>query len=104
MASRVHYAQQVQRFILDEATYLGARSKAAAFRFRTELKAAESHILDYPEIGPLGRTPGTRRLVIGPYVLVYRINGTDIEIIAMRHGRQAEPDIESGRSPSDEEN
>jgi hypothetical protein len=32
--------------------------------------------------------PGTRRLIVAPYVLTYREAGADIEVIDFRHGRQ----------------
>jgi hypothetical protein len=39
--------------------------------------------------------PGTRRLIVAPYVLTYREAGDDIDIIDFRDGRQrafGEPD------------
>jgi plasmid stabilization system protein ParE len=33
-----------------------------------------------------------RRLVVAPYVLIYRHHGQELEIVSIRHGRQLDPD------------
>ena len=44
----------------------------------------------YPEMGRVGRFAGTRELVINgsPYVLVYRLTKSGIEILRLLHGAQ----------------
>jgi plasmid stabilization system protein ParE len=99
MARHVRYALAARRFVLAELAYLAERSAAAAIRFQRDVDAAVVRIDDYPEIGSSGPRPGTRRLIVGPYVLTYRVAGEDIEVIAMRHGRQADP-TGPARTPS----
>ena len=88
MARPIRYAIPARRFILTEEIYLAERSEAAAAQFRARLLDAERRIAEYPEIGPAGRIPGTRRLVVAPYVITYRIRRTGIEIVRVRHDKQ----------------
>jgi toxin ParE1/3/4 len=48
-------------------------------------------LIDFPELGPPGREPGTRELVVlrTDYVIVYRLSGDVIEIAAVWHGKQS---------------
>ena len=50
-------------------------------------------LLEHPEIGRPGRKKGTRELVISrtPFVIVYRVKGTVIEIIRLLHSSQQWP-------------
>jgi toxin ParE1/3/4 len=56
------------------------------------LKAVEL-LATHPEIGRLGRSVGTRELVVQntPYVVPYRIRGALVEVIAVLHGHQKWP-------------
>jgi plasmid stabilization system protein ParE len=73
-----------------EAEYLAARNPVAARKLVKMIRAARQTLADYPNIGPQGRAPGTRRMVIGPYVLTVRLRRGESEIIHIRHGRQAD--------------
>jgi plasmid stabilization system protein ParE len=48
---------------------------------------------EHPRIGSRATAPGSRRLVVAPYVVTYRERGSDIEIMDIRHSRQAERPI-----------
>jgi toxin ParE1/3/4 len=85
---RVRYALAARAFILSEQGYLAERSDAAALRFRARLWDAEQRIAQFPEIGTIGRVRATRRFVVAPYVVTYRIRPEEIEIVAIRHGQQ----------------
>jgi toxin ParE1/3/4 len=55
---------------------------------------SDIEILDrYPELGRLGREPGTRELVIArlPYVAFYRIIGEEVVIRRVLHGAMQWP-------------
>lgn len=66
-------------------------AKRAAKAIREGVKLLESH----PELGrPIDELPlEFRELVIefgsGAYVVLYRYNGRDVAILAVRHGREA---------------
>ena len=39
----------------------------------------------HPDMGRKGRVPGTRELVITPYIVAYRTKGTVLEVVAIIH-------------------
>ena len=50
-------------------------------------------LLQHPEMGRLGRVPGTRELVIGrtPFIVIYRIQGQHIQLLRLLHGSHQWP-------------
>jgi len=92
MPRRVLLSARAERWLHREAAYLAARSIPAARRLLERIQSARRQLTAFPRSGRPGLVPGTRRLVVVPYILTYRERGTDLEIIDIRHGRQAEPD------------
>jgi plasmid stabilization system protein ParE len=74
--------------IRDIATYLAQHSRPAAQRFLEALAQAQQQLSQFPNSGAPGPLPGTRRLIVGNYVVSYRRRGSDVEIYAVRHARQ----------------
>jgi toxin ParE1/3/4 len=70
--------------------YLNSRSPSAARNLAQRFHRAYRQLADFPLSGPAGSVPGTRRLVVAPYVLTYRDTRAGIEILDIRHGRQRE--------------
>jgi toxin ParE1/3/4 len=65
----------------------------AASRLAVELVAACDRLETFPARGRPGRVRGTRELAtVWPYVIVYRIRKTTVEIIRIWHGRQSRRD------------
>lgn len=77
---RVILAPRARRWLRAELSYL-AEVRPSAVRRRL--------LSEYPRIGSRLAQLGTRRLVIPPYILIYREKGGDIEIADSRHSRQA---------------
>ena len=50
-------------------------------------------LIQHPQMGRPGRLRGTRELVISrtPFIVVYRVKGTRIEVIRMLHSSQQWP-------------
>jgi toxin ParE1/3/4 len=46
----------------------------------------------HPEMGRRGRVPGTRELVIAPWIVAHRAAQAAIEILAVIHGARRWPD------------
>ena len=91
MARRVLLSARAQKWLHCEVAYLAERSAPAARRLLERIKDARRQLATFPRCGRPGLVPGTRRLVLGRYVLTYRRRGTDdLEIIDIRHGRHAE--------------
>jgi toxin ParE1/3/4 len=70
--------------------YLIQRNPAAARRFQERIGAACRQLAALPFSGPPASRPGTRRLVVAPYVLTYRVTSAAVEILDVRHSRQRE--------------
>jgi plasmid stabilization system protein ParE len=87
---RVILAPRARRWLHAELAYLADISPATVGRLRERMGTARRLLSEFPRIGSPGTTPGWRRLVVPPYVVVYREKDGDIEIMDIRHGRQAE--------------
>jgi plasmid stabilization system protein ParE len=92
---KVVLSASARTFLLSEAGYLRARNPAAADRFAGRLREARKTIAMFEGIGFERDAPpvaGIRRLVVGDYFMDYCVRDS-IEIVAIRHGRQADPDL-----------
>lgn len=58
-----------------------------------DMLMAKALVLDeQPLLGRVGRIKGTRELVVHPnYILFYRVVGTDVEILRIKHAAQQWP-------------
>ena len=69
----------------------------AAIEQGDRIMAQVDNLYDHPEIGRVGRVPGTRELVINgtPFILVYRFKPLEqrIELIRLLHGSQQWPPL-----------
>ncbi len=81
---------EARAWYLAEIAYLAERNALAAEKVAKRIRAARQTLAEHPNVGPPGFIPGTRRLVVGPYVLTVRLRGGTPEIIDIRHGRQAD--------------
>jgi plasmid stabilization system protein ParE len=73
--------------------FLKTKSPLAAVRAVEAIVAAASSLENYPEVGPpIGDGTGRREFVIpfgsGAYVLRYRVEGNDVVILRVWHGRE----------------
>jgi toxin ParE1/3/4 len=93
MPHRVVFVRRARRQLNAQIAYVAERNPAAAQRLRERVAAARQQLADFPQSAPRADSPGTRRLVVAPYVLTYRERGAVVEIIDVRHGRQAERPI-----------
>lgn len=67
---------------------------AAAGRVVARIVSAIDRLTEQPNIGGPGRIKGTRELVFAdiPYIVVYRVNTSAIEILTVMHAAQRWPD------------
>jgi toxin ParE1/3/4 len=73
--------------------YISADNPVAAKRVGRELLLAADSLTMFPRRGRPGRLAGTRELVVmPPYLIVYRISGTDaVTILRVWHAAQDRP-------------
>lgn len=50
-----------------------------------------SRLRSQPAVGRSGRIPGTRELVIAPYIVAYRVKGNVVQILQVLHSARAWP-------------
>lgn len=76
------------------AGYIARENPEAAQRVAQRIWQAGEALPDNPKIGRRGRIPQTREWVVGytSYLLAYRINPPQIEILRVLHGRQSWPE------------
>jgi len=80
---------------LDEiAVHISRDNPDAARRMVGRLWNAANTLVAQPEMGRPGRVHGTRELVVGntPFVVPYRIVGSEIQILRILHGAKNWPD------------
>jgi len=77
----------------DIAGYISQNNPEAARRTVRRLWAAVKSLAEQPEMGRPGRVHGTRELVVSdtPFVVPYRVVGSEIEILRVLHGARDWP-------------
>lgn len=92
--TRVRLSADARDFLREEVRYLLRHSPAAAQRLLSRINDARESLSRFPRMGPQADpspVPGSRRLVVGDYVLDYDFDGPTVSITAIRHGRMAPP-------------
>ncbi|NRG19708.1 type II toxin-antitoxin system RelE/ParE family toxin [Rhizobiales bacterium] len=82
------FSPEARKWFLTEIQYLAERNVAAAEALVTRMRRLREELAKYPKLGARGAIPGTRRIVLAPYVVTIRSNRGNVEIVAIRHGRQ----------------
>jgi len=75
-------------------TYITDQDPQAARKVAICIEQAVSYLAAMPNLGRQGRIFGTRELVISgtPFLAVYRMQNSRIEILQILHGRQPFPE------------
>ncbi|KAB8045868.1 type II toxin-antitoxin system mRNA interferase toxin, RelE/StbE family [Janthinobacterium rivuli] len=73
-------------------TYIAQRNPPAALQLYNDIDNVISQLPHHPHLYRTGRVAGMRELVAHPnYVVVYRVEASAIEILAVMHTRQRYP-------------
>jgi toxin ParE1/3/4 len=74
--------------------FIEANNPLAAVEIDEHIRTSIERLLRFPEMGRIGRVPGTRELVITstPYIATYRIIQSSIRILRILHSAQLWPD------------
>jgi len=74
--------------------YIADDNPSAASRMVTRIQEATERLKNHPQMGRPGRVQGTRELVIAgsPYVVVYILGDSEIQIVAIIHSAMRWPD------------
>ena len=73
--------------------YANRHDPLTAYRVFDEVRARAEILDNQPGIGRPGRVRGTREFVVigTPFILVYRIQSAQVEVLRVLHGRQQWP-------------
>jgi toxin ParE1/3/4 len=72
--------------------YIARDNPTAASRVAVQLVAACDRLDFLPNRGRPGREPGTREIVVRPYVIVYRVTPDAVQIVRFWHIAQSRRD------------
>ena len=77
----------------EQLDYIAQDNPLAAISQDEQIEHQVDMLMQYPQMGRPGRKKGTRELVISrtPFVVVYRVKGTRIEVIRLLHSSQQWP-------------
>ncbi len=67
-------------------------STATAHRGVQQILYAVENLATFPNSGRAGRVPGTRELVMPPFVIAYRVRSGAVEVIRVLHGSRPWPE------------
>ena len=86
---RDSYAEDLERI----AEHIAKDKPGAALAMWDEIESQVERLKDFPNSGRPGRLKGTRELVVPrtPFIVVYRVAKTHVELIRVLHGAQQWP-------------
>jgi toxin ParE1/3/4 len=74
-------AQKIVAHLRERSPDLGAQVMGS-------ILTSVERLLTFPNLGRLGTVEGTREVLVGPYVIVYRVRSECIELLRIWHGAQ----------------
>ena len=91
---KLRWARAASRHLEEIADYIARDRPAAADSVIRQIVEHSEELVDYPQIGRAGRVDGTRELVVvgTPYIVVYRVRGGEVEVVAVFHGARKWPE------------
>lgn len=90
----VRWTQRALRRLDQIGAHIAADSPDAAARVVARLVSSVDALAHHPGMGRTGRIKGTRELVLAdiPYLVPYRVRGSDLEVLSVLHAAQQWPD------------
>jgi toxin ParE1/3/4 len=72
--------------------YSARENPEAALKLIIKIRTAVKQLESFPEMGRVGRVKETREIVVNPYFIVYRVNGSFVDILRILHSARKFPD------------
>jgi plasmid stabilization system protein ParE len=76
--------------ILAIVAYLAEHSPLAARQFLDGLAQAQERLSSFPNSSARGLVSGSRRLILGDYIVSYRVRRETVQIVAVRHAKRGD--------------
>lgn len=85
---KIAWSLSALQHLREAREYIEIDNPKAAVRQIGLMEAAVNHLRIFPMMGRTGRRTGTRELPIPgtPYILVYRVKKTTVQVLAVLHG------------------
>lgn len=92
---RVVKTRQARRDMASALAFLETHSPRAGQRLEAEIEAAIQRIAQFPESGRSRAEfrPGLRSVVVGDYLLFYRLLDQDVQVLRFLHGARDLPKL-----------
>ena len=88
----IQWKVEAQEDLTAILTYIAQHNRPAALQLYNDIDHAISRLPCHPHLYRSGRVSGTREMLVHPnYVVVYRVEASAIEILAIMHTRQLYP-------------
>ncbi len=85
---QIVWTEQAISDLAEIEDYIAHDKPKASERVANHLLSSVEHLAAFPQLGRPGRRPGTRELIIAPYVITYRLRPDRLEILSVWHGRR----------------
>jgi toxin ParE1/3/4 len=91
---KVHWSAASVSHLKEVVEYLQGESAAGAVTTRRKILETVRRLGQLPWSGRTGRIEGTREAVVprSPYIVVYRVSKTTVEILGVWHGARLWPE------------
>ncbi len=86
--TRLVFTEPAERNLDSIIDYIALDNRTAAQKAFRAILATAKRLTEFPEIGHVGRLPGTREFTVRalPYVIVYEVSTDTVTILAVFHG------------------
>ncbi|BDC50166.1 putative toxin Y4kP [Bryobacterales bacterium F-183] len=93
MSFAIRWSPRAARDLAGIAQFIGEDSADQAQLVAASIYERLSALANFPNIGRKGRLAGTRELVLAPlpFIVVYRVAETTIDVVRILHGAQKWP-------------
>ena len=90
---RIEWLREAGQDLIEIRRFIAEDHPGAAVQVAKRILDTVTYLRDHPEIGRVGRIPGTRELVIPglPYIVPYKVKGATIVILGVLHAAQEWP-------------
>jgi toxin ParE1/3/4 len=89
----VRWLPEAEADLLRQLEYVNEQNPQAAINLSDRIESATDILADHPRSGRLGRRRGTRELIVTrtPYVVIYRVEPSEVVVLRVLHGAQMWP-------------
>mgnify|MGYP003394051814 CR=1 FL=1 len=90
---RIRWTPRATRNVLRIGEYIRADDPIAAEKLVATIGKSVGNLADHSSMGRVGRTPGTRELIVSgtPYIVGYRVGDAEVAVIRVLHAARKWP-------------